>query len=91
MSTRFLTGSLMSGLLVLVLALPTTASAADVAHPVQGPFVVAIDPQSVSVQPLGATCRIDLTATFSFTGGLNSAFTAPFNILILHAAGRAQT
>jgi hypothetical protein len=82
---------LVIALCVLAAASPTTASAAEIGQHVQGQFTVAIDPQSVTVQPVGSTCRIGLTATFTFTGDLTGAFVAPFSILHMGACDQPAT
>jgi hypothetical protein len=82
--------ALVSTLLLLAVMLPTTTSAAEISQHVQGTFAVgiAVDPPP-TVQPIGSTCHIGLTATFSFMGNLQGAFTSPFSILHLGACNQA--
>jgi len=80
MKLHILSRVLVSCMLLTISTAPAVASA-EGALRVNGAFTVAIDPQSVNAQPVGGTCRISLTATFTFTGDLNGAFTAPFSVL----------
>jgi hypothetical protein len=85
MSARFIGRILATFSIVLLLLLPATASADSGAASVlqvAGDFTVGA-PEGVSVEPLGRTCRISFSTTFTFTGDLTGAFTAPFSILHL--------
>jgi hypothetical protein len=65
--------------IAVVLAVPAPAAVAG-PRVVQasGLFTVAIDPASVTAQPLpGGRCRITPLATFTFTGDLHGAFKPP--------------
>jgi hypothetical protein len=54
---------------------------------VAGTFLVDPPPVVTGVTPIDGFCRIDLQATFKFSGGLAGAFTAPFTILSLAPCG----
>ena len=91
MTSRFLSRLVFILFLVTGAAVsPIGVSAASVEH-VDGGFTVAIDPHSIAAQPVGGICRVNLRATFSFTGDLVGAFVAPFSILHAGACDQAAT
>src|SRR5438874_1169472 len=78
-STRF--PAAIAAIVVVLMATSVVPASADARlQPVAGTFEVS----SLSVTgavPVEGTCRIGLTATFTFTGSLLGAFKAPFRIV----------
>jgi hypothetical protein len=79
---------LLLGATLAVVLLLVSPVFAKTAAPAAGTFTVA-GVTVTSVRPASdATCLIDLTATFSFTGTLQGSFTAPFAIVHHGACGQ---
>jgi hypothetical protein len=71
------------GATLAIAMLAVSPASAKVAAPATGSFTVSVTDVTARPAP-GGNCLITLTGTFTFTGTLKGAFTAPF--VILHEA-----